>query len=76
MNFDKVPGWVAWLAQDGNGASHPHGAGRGCEPLKRNSHALGLRSRANKQDCGWYEMRLDASFGWEKPRRRATARPR
>ena len=55
MNFDKVPGWVAWLAQDGNGASHPHGAGRGCEPLKWNSHALGLRRRANKQDCGWYE---------------------
>jgi hypothetical protein len=20
MNFDKVPGWVAWLAQDGDGA--------------------------------------------------------
>jgi len=30
MIFDEVPDWVAWLAQDADGAWNPQGVGRGC----------------------------------------------
>jgi|GEM_PF-473925 len=30
MDFDKLPDWVDWLAQDADGTWHPQGVGRGC----------------------------------------------
>jgi len=56
MNFDKVPEWVAWLAQDADGAWHPQGVGRGCKAAEAATATLwGYEAEPNKQDHGWYE---------------------
>jgi hypothetical protein len=34
MTFDKVPDWVAWLAQDADGTWHPKGQAVAVKPLK------------------------------------------
>ena len=56
MNVDKLPGWVAWLAQDADGAWYPQGAGRGCKAAKAATSTLwGYEAEPNKQHNGWSE---------------------
>jgi len=46
MNFDKVPGWVAWVAQDADGTWHPQGAGRGCKAAEALKDSDSLRAES------------------------------
>ena len=51
MSLDKVPEWVAWLAQDADGVWHPQGAGRGCETAEAATAALWSYEAEPLADC-------------------------
>ena len=54
--FAEAPDWVAWFAQDADGAWHSQGAGRGCKAAKAATSTLwGYEIEPNQQHNGWYE---------------------
>ncbi len=75
MNFPDLPVWVAWLAQDADGACARKGQAVAVKPLKRQQPRSGATkpSPINRTPAGM-KTRLAGLCGWASVNRRRIGR--